>query len=40
MRKMLATLGLTSLDELVEQTVPASIRSKQPLNLAEPRERV
>ena len=30
---MLAMLGLTSLDELVEKTVPAAIRSDEPLEL-------
>ncbi len=30
---MLAALGLKSLDELVDKTVPASIRSDEPLNL-------
>ena len=32
-RTMLETLGLSSLDELVEQTVPASIRLDRPLDL-------
>src|SRR5688572_29579308 len=36
-KEMLATLGLDSLSELVEQTVPANIRMKRPLNLGEPR---
>jgi glycine dehydrogenase len=31
--KMLAALGLTGLDELVEQSVPAAIRQTQPLDL-------
>ena len=31
--EMLATLGLTSLDELVDQTVPRDIRRKEPLSL-------
>jgi len=31
--KMLDTLGLKTIDELIEQTVPANIRSKQTLNL-------
>ncbi|SEQ46128.1 aminomethyl-transferring glycine dehydrogenase [Microlunatus flavus] len=31
--KMLAALGLSSLDELVEQALPAGIRSSEPLNL-------
>ncbi len=32
--EMLATLGLQSLDELIEQTVPQSIRMTEPLRLA------
>lgn len=32
---MLKTMGVSSLDELIEKTVPASIRAKQPLNLPE-----
>src|SRR5438874_330627 len=36
-RAMLQTLGLSSLDELVEKTVPASIRLRRPLELGEPR---
>ncbi len=35
--EMLASLGLSSLDELVEKTVPASIRLARPLNLHPPR---
>ena len=31
--KMLETIGANSLDELIEQTVPAKIRLKSPLNL-------
>lgn len=31
--KMLQTIGVSSLDELIEQTVPAGIRLKNPLNL-------
>jgi glycine dehydrogenase len=31
--KMLKTIGVSSLDELIEQTVPAGIRLKNPLNL-------
>src|SRR5215468_9208687 len=31
--EMLATLGLTNLDELIDRTVPASIRMKRPLEL-------
>jgi glycine dehydrogenase len=34
---MLKSLGLDSLDELVDKTVPASIRMKRALNLGEPR---
>ena len=33
--EMLATLGLKSLDELVDKTVPESIRSERPLELPE-----
>ncbi|MDB5171401.1 MAG: gcvP, partial [Phycisphaerales bacterium] len=36
-KEMLALLGVDSLDELVEQTVPAAIRLKKPLNIGEPR---
>ncbi|MFQ5670270.1 MAG: aminomethyl-transferring glycine dehydrogenase [Acidobacteriota bacterium] len=36
-QEMLATLGLGSLEELVEQTVPASIRTRKPLDLPAPR---
>ena len=36
-REMLALLGLDALDDLVDQTVPAEIRLKKPLNLGEPR---
>lgn len=32
-RHMLDTLGLASLDDLIDQTVPSSIRLRQPLNL-------
>src|SRR4029079_9127768 len=35
--EMLGLLGLRSLDELIDQTVPASIRLKQPLNLPAPK---
>ncbi|GGE61017.1 aminomethyl-transferring glycine dehydrogenase [Pedobacter psychrotolerans] len=31
--EMLQTIGVNSIDELIEQTVPATIRLKQPLNL-------
>ena len=33
---MLETLGVDSLDDLIDQTVPSSIRLKTPLNLPEP----
>lgn len=33
--KMCATIGVQSVDQLIEETVPASIRLKQPLNLPE-----
>src|SRR5574343_278752 len=33
-QKMLQTIGVKSVDELIEQTVPAKIRLKNPLNLA------
>src|SRR5438105_3860889 len=36
-KEMLRLLGLDSLDQLVDQTVPASIRLNRPLNLGEPR---
>ena len=32
---MLKTIGVTSLDELIDQTVPDSIRIREPLNLGE-----
>src|SRR3954454_9266083 len=35
--QMLQAIGAASLDQLVEQTVPASIRLNRPLNLGEPR---
>jgi glycine dehydrogenase len=35
-REMLNALNVSSLDELIDQTVPASIRLSQPLNLPEP----
>ena len=34
--KMLGTLGLNTLDELIDQTVPSNIRLKQALQLPEP----
>jgi glycine dehydrogenase len=36
-REMLALLGVDSLDELIDKTVPASIRLKSPLKLDDPR---
>src|SRR5580704_17353437 len=33
---MLKTIGVHSLDELVDRTIPASIRSKKPLNIPGP----
>ena len=36
-REMLRAVGVDSLDELVDQTVPKNIRLKKPLKLAEPR---
>ena len=33
---MLKTVGMNTLDELIDQTIPANIRLKQPLNLPEP----
>jgi len=33
---MLATIGVRSLDELIDRTIPASIRSKEPLNIPDP----
>src|SRR5437879_3764567 len=35
--KMLQTIGAASLDELIDQTVPASIRMKRPLKLGPER---
>ena len=37
MAEMLATLGVGSLDELIDQTVPASIRQKEPLDFGKPK---
>ncbi len=34
---MLSTLGMSSLDELINKTVPAAIRTKEPLRLAPPK---
>src|SRR5262249_13836732 len=36
-KRMLDALGVSSLDELVDRTVPRAIRSKQPLDLPAPR---
>jgi glycine dehydrogenase len=36
MRAMLDVLGLDSLDELIEQTVPAGLRAKAPLDFGQP----
>ena len=36
-QEMLQAIGADSLEQLVEQTVPASIRLNRPLNLGEPR---
>lgn len=33
---MLKTVGVNTLDELIDQTIPANIRLKQPLNLPDP----
>ena len=33
---MLTTIGVRSLDELIDRTIPASIRSKRPLDIPEP----
>ena len=32
---MLDAIGVKSLDELIDQTIPANIRLKEPLNLPE-----
>ncbi len=37
MEQMLAALGVSSLDELIDQTVPASIRQAEPLSFEKPR---
>src|ERR1019366_2522057 len=34
-KEMLAAIGVKSLDELIDQTIPASIRLKRPMNLPE-----
>ncbi len=38
--KMLETVNATSLDELIDQTVPQQIRLKQPLNLPSPKSEI
>ncbi len=38
--EMLKTVGVKSIDELIEQTVPAAIRLKQPLNLPKAKSEV
>ncbi|MDJ0553819.1 MAG: aminomethyl-transferring glycine dehydrogenase [Microcoleaceae cyanobacterium MO_207.B10] len=35
-KQMLATLGISSLEQLIEKTVPQAIRYQQPLNLPKP----
>ena len=37
MSDMLATLGVGSLDELIDQTVPPSIRQEKPLDWGKPK---
>ena len=37
MSDMLATLGVATLDELIDQTVPASIRQAEPLDFGKPK---
>ncbi len=34
--QMLKTIGMSSMDELIEKTVPASIRLKEELNVSAP----
>lgn len=34
--EMLATIGVASLDELIDKTVPAAIRLKKKLDITEP----
>ena len=33
---MLSAIGVGSLDQLIDETIPQNIRLKQPLNLPEP----
>lgn len=35
LKHMLQTIGVESLDQLIDETVPANIRLEQPLNLPE-----
>ena len=35
MPEMLSTVGVSSLEELIDQTIPGNIRLKEPLNLPE-----
>ena len=35
-KKMLETLGLNSIDELIDQTIPSDIRLSAPLSLPKP----
>ncbi len=37
MAEMLEVLGVSSLDELIDQTIPASIRQREPLDFGKPR---
>ena len=34
-QRMLDSIGLNSIDELIEQTIPSSIRLKEELNIGE-----
>ncbi len=36
LRSMLSTIGVDSVEELISQVIPQSIRLKQPLRLPEP----
>src|SRR5690242_11865759 len=36
-KAMLEAIGVDSLDELIDQTIPAAIRLREPLKLGEPR---
>ncbi|MBF99539.1 MAG: hypothetical protein CMI36_11150, partial [Owenweeksia sp.] len=35
-KEMLDTIGVSSLDELIDQTIPKGIRLKKPLQLSDP----